>query len=407
MAETDTAELELIDAADFHSDPHRYYDRWREYGPVRHVKFTHNHGVECWVVVGYAEARAALADPRLLKNTTDTLRVFRRLGSSIMSTDDAQSLNQHMLNSDPPDHTRLRRLVNKAFTTRRVAALRPRIEQITDELLTAMTGRDEVDLLQAFAIPLPVTVICELLGVPFEDREAFQAWTKILVGAGGPMADRERASSEMTDYLANLLSRKRVQPAEDLLSVLANDAGEDRLTEPELIAMAFLLLVAGHETTVNLIGNGTHALLRDRTRFEALRADPAGIPGAIEEFLRLDGPVGWSTVRHTAEPITIGDTEIPAGELVYVALPAAAHDPARFADPHTLDLSRDASGHVAFGYGIHFCVGAPLARMEATVAFTALLDRFPDLTLAPDFTPRWQHSTLIRGLTTLPVRPHG
>ncbi|MEV5649273.1 cytochrome P450 [Nocardia sp. NPDC052254] len=408
MAETDTStQLELVDR-DFHDDPHKYYDRWRAGGPVHHVKLTHPHGVPCWVVIGYAEARAALTDPRLRKDALGAAELFQRNGNHSLLLSDMQSLNYHMLNTDPPDHTRLRKFVNKSFTARRVAALRPRIEEITAQLLDGMAGNDEADLLRDFATPLPVTVICELLGVPYGDREDFQGWTKILVGAVGGPEDRRRTSTEMAGYLRKLLADKRIHPGDDLLSGLANesDAG-DRLTDGELVAMAFLLLVAGHETTVNLIGNGTYALLRDRRQFDALRADPDAIPTAIEEFLRISGPVGWATLRYTAEPVTLGDTTIPEGELVYIALTAADHDPDRYSSPGELDITRNIAGHMAFGHGIHFCVGAPLARLEATIAFTALLDRFPKLAVAPDFTPSWQPSLLIRGMTELPVRPHG
>ncbi|PPJ34438.1 cytochrome P450 [Nocardia nova] len=408
MAEAEVSEqIELVEE-DFHDDPHKYYERWRARGPVHKVRFTHERGIPCWVVVGHAEARAALADPRLHKNSAGTIELFRRKGSAVLSNSDARALSTHMLNTDPPEHTRLRKLVNKAFTPRRVAALRPRIEEITAALLDEVAAQDEVELLSAFATPLPVTVICELLGVPFTDRDDFQLWTKILVGAAGDLADHDRASADMGRYLTALLADKRVRPGDDLLSGLATEQDEgDRLTDPELVAMAFLLLVAGHETTVNLIGNGTFALLRSRTQFDALRADPDGIPAAVEEFLRLDGPVGWATVRYTEDPVDIGGTVIPAGELVYVALSAADRDPERYHSPDELDIGRKPSGHVAFGHGIHFCVGAPLARMEAAVAFTALLDRFPKLALAPSFTPRWQPSLLMRGLTELPVRPHG
>lgn len=407
MAETGiSTPVELI-GSDFHDDPHRYYDRWRERGPVHRVKFDNPDAVPTWVVIGHAEARAAMADPRLRKNALDATELFHRKGVWNHLATDAQSLNQHMLNADPPDHTRLRKLVNKAFTTRRVAALRPHIEEITAGLLDDMAGHSEVDLLQALANPLPVTIICELLGVPFSDREAFQAWTKVLVGAA-TNRNHGQASREMHDYLAELIADKKSHPGDDLLSSLASQHDDgDRLTDPELVAMAFLLLVAGHETTVNLIGNGTHALLRNRSQFEALRADPDGVPTAIEEFLRFDGPVGWATLRFTGEPVTIAGIDIPEGEFVYIALTAADRDPLRYADAGRLDISRSTTGHVAFGHGIHFCVGAPLARMEATVAFTALLERFPHLALTPGFVPHRQPSLLIRGLTELPVRPHG
>ncbi|WP_278264430.1 cytochrome P450 [Nocardia sp. AG03] len=390
---------------EFFDDPHAHYRRWREAGPVHRVRFPDE--VVRWVIVGYPEARAALADPRLRKDMARAAAILddKRDAEPI----DAESLVllTHMLSTDPPGHTRLRKLVNKAFTTRRVAGLRPRIEEITEDLLDAMAAADEVDLMEVFANPLPVTVICELLGVPFADRADFQSWTRSLVGVPGE-ADEERsaAAKAMTRYLSELVRAKQSHPADDLLShlVLADDEG-DRLTDHELVAMAFLLLVAGHETTVNLIGNGVYALLRHPDQWRALCADPAGVPAAVEEFLRFDGPVDMATVRFTAEPVTVGDTEIPEGELVYVALSAANRDPARFGDPDALTIDGPASGHLAFGHGIHFCVGAPLARLEAEIAFTALQRRYPELRLAdPASHPHWQTSTLIRGLRELPVR---
>ncbi|MFF2084401.1 cytochrome P450 [Nocardia sp. NPDC058176] len=393
--------------ADFFDDPHAHYRRWRADGPVHRVRFPDD--VVRWVVVGYPEARAALADPRLRKDMAGAAAILDHKRQVPPTDPQSLALLTHMLSTDPPGHTRLRKLVNKAFTTRRVAALRPRIEEITESLLDAMAAADEVevDLMDTFANPLPVTVICELLGVPLADRADFQSWTRSLLGVAG-VADEERsaAAAAMTRYLSNLVRAKQSEPADDLLSqlTLADDDG-DRLTDTELVAMAFLLLVAGHETTVNLIGNGVYALLRDPGQWEALRADPDGVPAAVEEFLRFDGPVDMATVRFTGEPVTLGGTEIPEGELVYVALSAANRDPARFHDPDVLTLDGPTAGHLAFGHGIHFCVGAPLARLEAAIAFTALLRRYPDLRLAPTAgTARWQTSTLIRGLLDLPVR---
>ena len=406
MADTTAAaRVESIEA-DFFDDPHAHYRRWRAGGPVHRVRFPDD--VVRWVVIGYAEARMALADPRLRKDIVRIDEIVHDKRGSTPSDPNVVALLSHMLSTDPPAHTRLRKLVNKAFTAKRVAALRPRIEQITESLLDAMAEREQVDLMDEFANPLPVTVICELLGVPYADRDDFQTWTRALVTVVGEGEDDERpaASAAMVAYLANLVRAKQSEPADDLLSqlVLADDDG-DRLTDRELVSMAFLLLVAGHETTVNLIGNGVNALLRRPAQWRALGADPAGIPAAIEEFLRFDGPVDMATVRYTAEPVTLGDTEIPAGELVYVALAAANRDPARFTDPDALTTDGHPSGHLAFGHGIHFCVGAPLARLEAEIAFTALLRRFPDLRLAEAAgTDHWQTSTLIRGLLELPVR---
>ncbi|MFR9749766.1 cytochrome P450 family protein [Nocardia sp. 004] len=389
---------------DFFTDPQVYYRRWREYGPVHRVQFSR--GAPCWVVIGYAEGRTALTDPRLRKGFQGMREVFQRKNPEVLSDPNFQDLTAHMLASDPPDHTRLRKLVSKVFTSRRVAVLRPRIEEIATELADSLAEQDEADLIREFAQPLPVTVICELLGVPFTDREAFQAWTKVLVSDWVENDQRDRASAEMTEYLQDLLAEKRTHPSDDLLSGLvhARDNG-DELSERELVAMVFLLLVAGHETTVNLIGNGTYAMLRNKSQFHALRNDLSAVPAAVEEFLRYEGPVGWATVRYTDEPVRIAGIDIPAGELVYVALAATNHDPDRYHNPDTLDITTDASGHLAFGYGIHFCIGAPLARLEAVVAFTTLLQRFPKLELADAaFIPSWQRSTLIRGITELPVR---
>lgn len=300
---------------------------------------------------------------------------------------------RHMLNADPPDHTRLRRAVSKAFSARRMGELAPLIAGTTKQLLDAMAERDEVDLLAAFAVPLPVTVICHLLDVDIDDHETFREWTKVLVGTLDPGADPVLAYEGMTAFLRNMLREKRNQPGRDLLSALVTD--EDvQLDDDELVGTALLLLVAGHETTVNLIGNGTLALLRERAWWDRLRTEPAGIPAAIEELLRIDGPVSLSTPRFTAAPITLGGITIPEGEVVHVGLAAGNQDPGASHGPH-----------LAFGHGVHFCVGAPLARLEARIAFTALLERFPDLHLAVDESElRWYPNPVIRGLTQLPVR---
>ncbi|MFJ1762439.1 cytochrome P450 [Amycolatopsis sp. NPDC088138] len=335
-----------------------------------------------WVVTGYAEARAALSDPRLRKAGANARWAGRPAGRG-----------SHMLDADPPDHTRLRKLVNQAFTARAVEALRPRIEEITAALLDDLARHDEVDLLAAFAVPLPITVIGELLGVEPGARAEFHRLSRDLGDPG------------LRTFLGELVRAKRARPADDVLSrlVLAHDR-DDRLSDTELVATAFLLLFAGYETTVHLIGNGVYALLRNPDQFDALRADPALVPAAVEEFLRFGGPVGFATLRYTGEPVELGGVRIPADEFVHVALGAANRDPARFADPGRLDLARHPAGHVGFGHGIHHCVGAPLARLEAQIAFTQLVRRFPRLSLAGDV--RWQDGIRIHGLVELPVRPN-
>ncbi|MCX4095418.1 cytochrome P450 family protein [Nocardia sp. alder85J] len=388
---------------DFFTEPQVYYRRWREHGPVHRVSFPD--GIPRWIVVGYPEGRAALADPRLHKDATGLVELFRHKRADQHVNSQESLLTAHMLNTDPPDHTRLRKLVGKAFAPRQIAGLRPRIEQIATDLLDRLAGRDRFDLLAEFAVPLPITVICELLGVDLADRDTFREQTALLLSTGARSPDTVRAAEQMSAYMWNLVQDKTTHPGNDLLSAIQAPGDDgDRLSETETVSMAFLLLVAGHETTVNLIGNGVLALLRDETRWDALRADPARVPVAVEEFLRFDSPVNVSTLRFTTEPMTIAGVEIPPGELVQIALSGANHDPAHFAAADDLDLTGDATGHLAFGHGIHYCVGAPLARLEAQIAFTALLQHFPRLRLDADVrTLRYHHSTLIRGLTELPV----
>lgn len=390
----------------FIEDPYGVYAELRSTGPVRKVELPT--GVRVWLVTDYAEARAALADPTLSKNVRKSAEIIdRHLAPGAQRVDFSTSLSSHMLNTDPPNHTRLRKLVNKAFTAGGVDHLRPRIEAITEELLAGMEGADEIDLLEAFAFPLPITVICEMLGVPIDDREDFRSWSNLLLS--NDRSDKlHNAAASMQTYLIGLIEAKRAEPSADLLSALieASEDG-DRLSGEELVSMAFLLLVAGHETTVNLIGNAMLGLLTRPDQLAALKADPTLLSGAIEEFLRYDGPVNLATFRLTTQPLVLGGTEIPADEFVVVAVTAANRDEARFPDADQLDVTRNAGGHLAFGHGIHYCVGAPLARMEAEIALGGLLSRFPNMTLAQDKDDlRWRNS-MIRGLEELRVRPQG
>ena len=355
-----------------------------------------------WLITRYEDVRSALADPRLAK---DWMRHMVPEGWTPDPVD--LFLNRHMLNLDPPDHTRLRRLVVKAFTPRRISGLRPRIEAITAGLLDALAaGPDESDLIEAFAFPLPVTVICELLGVPAADQDEFRDWSHAVLSSGGSLEEARAAAFAMYTYFTELVAAKRQAPADDLLSalVVATDE-EDSLNEPELIGMIFLLMIAGHETTVNLIASGVLALLTFPDELARLRADPSLLPAAVEELLRYANPLNHATGRFTLEPVEIGGVEIPAHEWVICATSSANHDPSRFASPGRLDFGRDTSGHLAFGHGIHYCLGAPLARLEVEIAFGALLSRFPALSLAvPATSLRWRPSSLIHGLEALPVR---
>jgi len=381
--------------ADYFADPHSVHARLRTQRPVTPVVLPG--GTGAWLITGYAEARAALADPRLSKHMPG----WHPEPDSIFAV-----LDLHMLNSDPPDHERLRKLVNKAFTARRVQRLRPRITAITAGLLEDMSTRTEADLLASFAFPLPITVICELLGIPAGDRDDFRTWSATIVSnAAAPEVFQAHATA-MARYFVALLAAKRREPGDDLLSALiaARDE-EDSLSENELVSMVFLLLVAGHETTVNLIASGVLALLLNPAELARLRAEPALIGGAVEELLRYVNPVNHTTFRCAAEPVEIGGVRISRGDPVLVALSGANRDPARFGDPDRLDLGRDSAGHLAFGHGIHYCLGAPLARLEAEIAVSALLARFGSISLAvPAESLRWRPSTLIHGLESLPVR---
>jgi cytochrome P450 len=391
--------------ADYFQDPHAYFARMRAEGPVTPVTLP-NGGDRVWLVTRYADVRAALADPRLYKDWAGKLTAPGWEPDAVTGY-----LSAHLLNIDPPDHTRLRKLVSRAFTARRVAALRPRVEAITADLVDAMAarfaaGEEAVDLIEALAFPLPVTVICELLGVPVGDQAKFREWSHAFVASEGAPGSFRAAGTAMFYYFTELVAAKRAHPAGDMISALveARDAG-DSLDDRELIAMLFLLLIAGHETTTNLIASGILALLIHPAQLERLRADPSLLPGAVEELLRFVNPLTHATDRFTLEPVEIGGVQIPAREWVLCVTSSANLDPGRFPDAGRLDVQRDAGGHLAFGHGIHYCLGAPLARLEGEVAFGALLSRFPSLSLAADrSTLRWRPSSLIHGLETLPVR---
>jgi len=402
--------------ADFYQNPLAYFARMREERPVTRALMPN--GDRAWLVTRYADVRAALADPRLHKDWAS------KMTSPDWVPDEVTGyLSVHLLNADPPDHTRLRKLVAKAFTARRVAGLRPRIEAITSALLDgiearAVAGEATIDLIEAFAFPLPVTVICELLGIPLRDQDQFRAWSNAVVASEGEPGSFRAAGVAMFHYFTGLIAAKRkaladgTGPGDDMVSALivargAHEGGDsgDSLDERELVAMLFLLLIAGHETTTNLIASGALALLTNPGELARLRTQPGLLPGAVDELLRFVNPLNHATERFTLEPVEIGGVTIPAREWVLCATASANHDAGRFPEADRLDVGRDAGGHVAFGHGIHFCLGAPLARLEGEVAFGALLSRFPSLSLAADPSSlRWRPSSLIHGLETLPVR---
>ena len=383
-------------------DPYLLYAQVRQQAPVHRVLL--GDGRSAWLVCGYEEVRRALTDPRLSKE----LRRVDEARSGIVPQGLLHPLTAyHMLSADPPDHTRLRQLASHAFTPSRVEALRPRVQAITDELLDTIDGQERTDLVASFAFPLPIIVICELLGVPVADRDRLRTWFRqSLASPGAPANDppARAAADRLYDYLRNLVEAKRREPADDLFSVLVAAGDGDRLSEDELISTAWLLVLAGHETTVNLIANGMAALLRHPDELARLRADLSLVPSAVEEFLRYDAPVHHATFRVTTTPIELGGVEIPALEQVLILLAGADRDPRRFARPDVLDVGRGDNRHLAFGHGIHYCLGAPLARLEGQVAFTSLLGRFPHL--APAVPPEelhWTYRLVLRSMLELPV----
>lgn len=383
----------------FFRNPYPIYAQLRRRGPVQRVRTPG--GMPVWLVMGAAEARSILTDPRVSKDVRKAQHIFARGGPK---RDLAPAVSQTMVATDPPDHTRLRRLVSHAFTTGRVERLQPRIQQITDELLDSLPVSGTADLIEDLAAPLPIVVISELLGVPHADHTRFRTWSNALFSAGQPSVIDE-ASQRISDYIGELVGAKRSDPADDLLSdlIAVQEAG-DRLREQELVSLGILLLIAGHETTTNLIGNAVLALLCHPDQLAALRAHPQLLVPAIEEVLRYDSPAAMGTFRFTTAPVQLGGVEVPADEVVMVSFAASNRDPREFSAPDSFDISRQPTGHLAFGHGIHYCLGAPLARLEARVAIGSLLERYDDLRLAVDpGALRWRKSRLLRGLEALPV----
>ncbi|MEU3855689.1 cytochrome P450 [Streptomyces sp. NPDC029554] len=358
-------------------------------------------GVPGWLVTGYAESRMLLSDPRLIKGGWQAAVFADKLPEEV-----ARGIYTTMLHTDQPVHTRLRKLVTSVFTRRRVETLIPRIQQMTDDLLTAADGSQPVDLIPALAYPLPLNVICELIGVPEEDRADFREWTKSAVSPGiYGFEDYHKAVAALLDYSRALVEEKRREPQDDLLSdlVAVRDNGEG-LTEDELTSMIYLLLLAGHETTASLIANGARALLTHPDQLDLLRSRPELLEPAIEELLRYDGPVQSTLPYRTTEPVEVGGVTLPEGATVYFALLAANREERQFSSGATLDITRDQQTHIAFGHGIHHCLGAPLARIEARIAFRTLLDRFPELRLAaPAQSITRIPSMIINGISALPV----
>ncbi|TAJ90089.1 MAG: cytochrome P450 [Reyranella sp.] len=381
----------------FREDPYPYYERFRGPTPLLPV------GETIWFALGHADVTTMLRHPNLSTDESHAATEAERV-------EEDPNRSRSLLFMDPPDHTRLRGLVARAFTPRRIDELRATTQAIATELVDAMAAKTgPVDLVQAFAYPLPVRVICALLGVPPEDEALFTSWSRGVARSVDPSVLRtpaieaaiEEARANLRAYLGDLLAARRRTPGDDLVSALAAvDADGDRITSREVVALVQLLLVAGHETTVNLIGNGTLALLRNPEQLALLRRSPELVGPAVDEFLRFDGPV-QITQRVVTRDMTVVGCPVKRGDEIMLVLGAANRDPAAFPDPHKLDVTRDARRHVGFGGGIHHCLGAALARMEGQIAFATLLDRFPRLELAG--TPERRPTFTLRGLETLPV----
>ncbi|QNP74862.1 cytochrome P450 [Streptomyces roseirectus] len=392
----------------FH-DPYPRLTQVREAGPVHHVK--RPDGLEVWLITRYAEARAALADHRL---SMDGHRIQQALGAFAYGYLDPENDAPHtLLSSDPPDHTRLRRFVNRAFTSRRISGLRPRVQAIVDALLDKLEGQETADLIETFATPVPMEVICELLGVPVADAEDFKDWTAALFlpPSGKEQDPATEAMRNLRAYLTRLIADKRAArdagtEDDDLTTALigVRDGDDDQLSEHELVSMIVQLLIAGHETTVNGIGNGVFNLLSHPDQLAALRRDPTLITTAVDELLRYDGPLETAILRIATEDIPIGDQVVPAGAFVKIVLASANRDPAHFTDPDRLLLDRKENRHIQFGHSVHNCLGAHLARTEMEIAIGSLLTRFPGLRLAvPADEVPWREIMIMRSLARLPV----
>ncbi|GAA2671401.1 cytochrome P450 [Streptomyces lunalinharesii] len=382
--------------ARFVENPYPVYAELRAKGPVHRVRVPGQER-DFWLVVRNEEGRRILADERLSKD-------WRSQG---VWPADALPINENMVESDPPKHTRLRALVTRAFTARRIEALAPRVHTLTADLLDSMAKAPDgrADLVAALAFPLSMTVICELLGVPDLDRQSFRGWTNEIVASSSDEATGE-AVRAVNAYLTGLIEQKRTAPGDDLLSALLRTTDEegDRLSPEEVVGMAFLLLAAGHETTVGLISNTVLALLRHPDQLALLRADFSLTGNAVEETLRYDSPTENSTYRFATETMDFCGARFEKGDPVLVSLAAAGRDGERFEDAERFDITRTARGHLSFGHGIHYCLGAPLARLEAGAAVRALLERFPDLRLDTSEPLVYIPGMLVRGVRRLPVR---
>ncbi|RGD62685.1 cytochrome P450 [Kitasatospora xanthocidica] len=358
-----------------------------------------------WYLTRYADIEAALGDLRLSNDRDRMTRAYSALGGDLKALSRlTDRLGRVMTNTDPPDHSRLRKLANRAFTARRVEALRDGVQGIVDRLVDeAVAAGPSMDLIEAVAAPLPMSVVCELFGIPEEDRPRVKGWFRRFGRLTEDIDKSEAAIDQYEEYLSGLIRERRRAPGDDLISALvATQAQDERLTDSELLSTCFVLITAGDETTANLINNGVLALLRHPDQLARLRADPGLIRGAVEELARYD-TVTQAIVRVVAEDLEIGGRTLREGDLAYLFLAAANRDPDRFEDPDRLDLTRPGNRHLTFGHGPHFCLGGPLAKLQAEVAIGTLVRRLPGLRLADEAALDWRPNPLQRRLSALPV----
>lgn len=379
----------------FKANPYPFYARLRAEAPICPTRFL---GAPAWLVTRYEDVLTLLKDERMVKDWPPVTRWIHLVAGPI---------TRHMLNKDAPDHTRLRRLVHKAFTPSLIERWRGRIQTVCDELLNRMESNGRMDLMSEYSLPLPLTIMAELLGMPADDRRRFHSRSRSSLSHSTILGVLRAAPDQrlLTHQIRKLVERRRYEPGEDLVSALvqAEEAG-DKLSEKELVGTIFFLLIAGYETTVNLIGVGAMALMQNPRARERFEQDPTVTESAIDELLRYTSPLDVATQRFAREDLTINSVKVSRGDALFAVLGSANRDEAEFPDPDTLELGRLPNKHVAFGQGVHFCLGAPLARLDGEIALTTLFRRFPNLRLAqsPE-SLRWRKSLIVRGLESLPV----
>ncbi|MGE7632588.1 cytochrome P450 family protein [Bacillus paramycoides] len=391
-------------SAQFKEDAYEIYKESRKVQPILFVNKVEI-GKE-WLITRYEDALPLLKDNRLKKDPANVFSQNRM--NMYLSLDNSDHLTTHMLNSDPPKHNRLRSLVQKAFTPKMITQLEGRIQEIADDLINDAQQKGTLNLVDDYAFPLPINVISEMLGIPKEDQAKFRIWSHAVIASPvtpEEIKDTEKQLSEFITYLQYLVDVKRQDPQEDLVSalILAESDGH-KLSAPELYSMIMLLIVAGHETTVNLITNTVLALLENPDQLQLLKENPKLIDSAIEEGLRYYSPVEITTARWAAEPFKIHDQTIQKGDMIIIALASANRDETVFENPEVFDITRENNRHIAFGHGSHFCLGAPLARLEAKIAISTLLKRMPGLQISGNREEiKWQGNYLMRSLEELPL----